>query len=67
MGGVIFVLLLAVLIIVLVTPALRARFGRTPQPPPPADGQEDPHEVVVRRLDDHRARKSTPRDEPRDS
>ena len=28
MGGMIFVLLLAILIIVLVTPALRARFGR---------------------------------------
>ena len=67
MGGVIFVLLLAVLIAVLVTPALRARFGRPPSAVPPSDGQESPHEVVVRRLDDHRARKSTPRDEPRDS
>ena len=67
MGGVIFVLLLAVLIAVLVTPALRARFGRTPPAGPPSEGQESPHEVVVRRLDDHRARKSTPRDEPHDS
>lgn len=66
MGGVIFVFLLVLLIGVLVTPALRSRFGRTP-PSPPDDGQEDPHEVVVRRLDDHRARRNTPRDEPRDS
>ncbi len=67
MGGLIFVLLLAVLIAVLVTPALRARFGRPPPAAPPSDGQESPHEVVVRRLDDHRARKSTPRDDPHDS
>lgn len=68
MGGLIFVLLLAVLIVVLVTPAIRARFGRSPPPAvPPSDGQESPHEVVVRRLDDHRARKNTPRDEPHDS
>ena len=67
MGGLIFVLLLAVLIAVLVTPALRARFGRPPPVVPPTDGQESPHEVVVRRLDDHRARKSTPRDDPHDS
>ena len=65
MGGLIFVFLLVLLIAVLITPALRARFGRTP-PSPPDGGQEDPHEVVVRRLDDHRSRRNTPRDEPRD-
>ena len=65
MGGVILLFLLAILIVVLVTPAIRARFGRLPTPPPEG-GQESPHEQVVRRLDDHRASKNTPRDEPRD-
>lgn len=63
MGGVILLFLLAILIVVLVTPAIRTRFGRTP---PPEDGQESPHEQVVRRLDDHRARKNTQGDEPHD-
>ncbi|MDP3494956.1 MAG: hypothetical protein Q8R82_17725 [Hyphomonadaceae bacterium] len=68
MGGVILLFLLAILIVVLVTPAIRTRFGRTLPPTPPSDGgEEPPHEVIVPRLDDHRARKSTPRDEPRDS
>jgi hypothetical protein len=66
MGGVILLFLLAILIVVLVTPAIRTRFGRTP-PPSPEGGQTSPHEQVVRRLDDHRARKNTPGDEPRDS
>lgn len=66
MGGVILLFLLAVLIVVLVTPAIRARFGRPPSPPRDG-GEESPHEVVVRRLDDHRARKNTHREEPRDS
>lgn len=67
MGGVILLFLLALLIVLLLTPAIRARFGEKPPAPPSGDGQESPHEVVVRRLDDHRARKNTPRDEPRDS
>ena len=64
MGGVILLFLLALLIALLLTPAIRARFGRPPSPR--EGGEESPHEVVVRRLDDHRARKNTHRDEPRD-
>ncbi|RYD95682.1 MAG: hypothetical protein EOP61_19300 [Sphingomonadales bacterium] len=67
MGGVILLFLLALLIVVLITPAIRTRFGSRPTPPPVEPGQESPHEVVVRKLDDHRARKNTPRDEPRDN
>lgn len=68
MGGVILLFLLAILIAVLVTPAIRSRFGRPPTSTPPTDdGQATPHEVIIQRLDDHRARKSTPRDEPHDS
>lgn len=70
MGGVIFIALLAILIVVLLTPAIRARFGGRPTPPPEGE-QETPHEVVIRRLDDHRARRNTPRedkhDKPQDS
>lgn len=64
MGGFILVFLLALLITILVTPAIRARFGQ--KPPPPSPGEESPHEVVIRRLDDHRARRNTPRDDATD-
>lgn len=64
MGGLIFLVLLALLVTILVTPAIRARFGQKPPPPPP--GEESPHEVVIRRLDDHRARRNTPRDDAAD-
>lgn len=64
MGGVIFVFLLALVIVILVTPALRARLSR--QRPPSEPREETPHEVVIRRLDDHRARKNTPRDDATD-
>lgn len=66
MGGFILIGLLALLILLLLTPAIRARLGgnATPQR---EEGEESPHEVVVRRLDDHRARKNTPRDDPRDN
>ncbi len=66
MGGLIFVFLLALLITILVTPAIRARFGQKPPPPDGEPGQETPHEVVIRRLDDHRARRNTPRDDASD-
>lgn len=67
MGGFILIGLLALLILLLVTPAIRARLGGKPPTPPSGEGEESPHEVVVRRLDDHRARKNTPQDEPRDN
>lgn len=66
MGGFILIGLLALLILLLLTPAIRARLGGGPTPPR-EEGEESPHEVVVRKLDDHRARKSTPRDDPRDN
>lgn len=61
MGPIILVLIVALLIILLAWPAVRERFGR-PQPPSPP--QDEPHEVVVRRLDDHRKTK-TPGDDAR--
>lgn len=64
MGGVILIFLLALLVTILLTPAIRARFGQAPPPAPP--GEASPHEVVVRRLDDHRARRNTPRDDASD-
>lgn len=67
MGGIILLGLLALLILLLITPAIRARLGGRPAAPPREPGEESPHEVVVRRLDDHRARKNTPQDEPRDN
>lgn len=65
MGGIIFIALLAILVGILLTPAIRARFGGRPTPPPEG-GQETPHEVVIRRLDDHRARRNTPREDKQD-
>jgi hypothetical protein len=57
MGGVILLFILVLLVAILATPALRARFA--PKPPPAAEpGQDEPHEVVVHRLDDHRGKKS---------
>jgi hypothetical protein len=66
MGGVIFIFLVALVIVILVTPAIRARFGGQPPPPEGEPRQETPHEVVIRRLDDHRARRNTPRDDATD-
>jgi len=58
MGGVILVFLLAIAIVILVTPALRAR----------ARGKRDEvaksdHDAVVSRLEDHRKRKAQPADD----
>lgn len=66
MGGVIFIFLVALVIVILVTPAIRARFGGKPPPSEGEPRQETPHEVVIRRLDDHRARRNTPRDDATD-
>lgn len=64
MGGVILLFIVALLIAILVMPALHAR--REPKPPPVVEpGQDEPHEVVVHRLDDHRGKK--PGDETKSS
>lgn len=55
MGPVILVFIVALLIILLALPAIRTRSGKLPPPDQP-EGDE-PHEVVVRRLDDHRKKK----------
>lgn len=61
MGPIILVLIVALLIILLAWPAFRERFGRPNPPEPP---QDEPHEVVVRMLDDRRKTK-TPDDAPK--
>jgi hypothetical protein len=61
MGGLIFLFLIAVLIVILITPAIRARLNKDAPPRPP--GEESPHEVVIRRLDDHRSRRNRPTDD----
>jgi len=63
MGPVILVFIIALLIILLALPAIRARFGSLPPPDEPEG--EEPHEVVVRRLDDHRKKKSPGDDAPK--
>ena len=52
MGGIIFIGLLAILIVVLITPALRAR-AKEKRP----EVDRTAHETVVSRLEDHRRRK----------
>lgn len=54
MGGIILIALLAVLVVILITPALRAR-ARERQ----AGENPTAHEAVVSRLEDHRRRKQT--------
>jgi hypothetical protein len=62
MGPIILVFIVALLIILLAWPAIRERIGREPPPSAPDEPQDEPYEVVVRRLDDHR-KKTTPGDE----
>lgn len=64
MGPIILVFIVALLIILLALPAIRARFGNLPPPEDRPEGEE-PHEVVVRRLDDHRKKKSPGDDTPK--
>ena len=56
MGGLILIFIMVLLIGILVMPALRARLRRDAPPPAPED---DPHEVVVHKLDDHRGKKKS--------
>lgn len=64
MGGVILLFIVALLVAILVTPALRARREQK-LPPAVEPAQDAPHEVVVHRLDDHRGKK--PGDETKSS
>jgi hypothetical protein len=52
MGGVILILLLGIAIVILLTPAIRARARKQRD-----DIAESAHEAVIKRLDDHRARR----------
>lgn len=52
MGGAILIVLLGLVVIILITPALRARARRRRM-----QVQDAAHEAVVQRLDDHRKRK----------
>jgi type II secretory pathway pseudopilin PulG len=54
MGGIILVGLIAVLIVILITPALRARAKEKRE-----EVDRTAHEAVVSRLEDHRRRKQT--------
>lgn len=57
MGGVILVFILAMLVVILLTPALRARAKEKRET---VDGSA--HEAVVSRLEDHRRRRNDPAD-----
>lgn len=57
MGGLILGFILVLVVVVLITPAIRARGKKTV--PPPEAGPDGPHGVVVHRLDDHRKTRST--------
>lgn len=52
MGGLILAFLLGVVVVILVTPALRARARARRE-----RVQDAAHEAVIRRLDDHRKRR----------
>ena len=54
MGGIILIGLVAILIVILITPAIRAR---TKQKRDEVD--RTAHEAIVRRLEDHRRRRQT--------
>jgi hypothetical protein len=55
MGGIILVVLLALLIVILITPAIRARAAKGKR----NAVDRTAHEAVVSRLEDHRRRKQT--------
>ena len=58
MGGVILIFLLALAIVILVTPALRGR-GRKSRD----DVAQSAHDAVISRLEDHRRKKASPADD----
>ena len=63
MGPIILVFIVALLIVLLAMPAFRERFTRRPRPDDPIEAE--PHEVVVRQLDDHRKSKTPGDDAPK--
>lgn len=58
MGAVVLALLLGIAIVILITPALRAR-GRKQRD----EVAQTAHEAVVSRLEDHRKKKAQPADD----
>lgn len=56
MGGVIFIFLVALVIVILIMPAVRAEMDKRRRARQGAP--ETAHEVVIRRLDDARARRA---------
>jgi len=58
MGGIILVFLLAMVIVILVTPALRARARKHRD-----SVAQSAHEAVISRLEDHRRKKAQPADD----
>lgn len=60
MGGIIFIELIAIVIVILITPAFRARARRDRD----ATGSTA-HEAVISRLEDHRRRKNQAADSDR--
>jgi hypothetical protein len=54
MGGIILIALMALLIVILITPAIRRRAKQKRD-----EGDPTAHEAVVSRLEDHRRRKQT--------
>lgn len=61
MGGIILVFLLGLAIVILVTPALRARAREKRD-----DVAKSAHDAVISRLEDHRKRKTQSADENAD-
>jgi len=53
MGGIILIVLLALLIVILITPAIRARTTSAKR----EDGEPTAHDAVISRLEDHRRRR----------
>jgi hypothetical protein len=62
MGGIVLVFLLAMVVVILVTPALRARAKERREAVDRTD-----HETVVSRLEDHRRRRNDPAGPGKDS
>jgi hypothetical protein len=62
LGGLILGFILVLVVVLLITPAIRARGKKSVSPP--NTGPDSPHGVVVQRLDDHRKTRSSEDDIP---